>query len=194
MLISEDHWTPPSAWCPKPGRWRSDRTDPEGPEWEVSYLLGALVRALQPDVVVETGTAQGATAVILAEGLTRNRHGHLWTVEIDPTKAEIARRQLAEWPCVTQVHADTREWKPPTGIDLAWIDSGPAGVRAHEVFNWADFYTPGAVIAVHDTAPNMGRDATRHALNELAADLCWPLMHLRTPRGVSLLQKPWESK
>ncbi len=44
----------------------------------------ALVRALQPDVVVETGTHLGLGSCVIAAALLRNGHGRLTTIDIDP--------------------------------------------------------------------------------------------------------------
>ena len=58
-------------------------TAQESAEDEVSDLAGAFIRALQPEVVVETGTYTGQTAVRIGGALAVNGHGHLWTIEID---------------------------------------------------------------------------------------------------------------
>ena len=45
----------------------------------------ALVRELQPECVVETGTDKGLGSVVLAAALLRNGHGRLITMDINPT-------------------------------------------------------------------------------------------------------------
>lgn len=67
------------------------------PEIQVSpsegKLLGLLVRALGARKVVEVGTLAGYSAIHLARGLAGG--GKLWTIEYEPSHAEIARRNLA---------------------------------------------------------------------------------------------------
>ncbi len=93
-MTTEDRWTPPSDWCPAPQHWHSDTYEPDVTEHEVTALAVAFVRALQPEVVVETGTSTGATALALGQALHANRHGHLWTVEIDEALALKAAARM----------------------------------------------------------------------------------------------------
>jgi predicted O-methyltransferase YrrM len=54
------------------------------PRWGRRLGWYALVRATQPDHVVETGTALGLGSCIIAAALLRNGHGRLATIDIDP--------------------------------------------------------------------------------------------------------------
>ncbi len=184
---SEARWTPPSDWCPDPQWWHADSEDADGAEYEVADLVRALVRALQPEIAVETGTATGKTARMIGEALARNRHGHLHTVEIDKDAAWRAMEAVDGLP-VSVYCTDTLQWDPPSPVDFAWIDSGAANVRVEEVWRWREKFRRGAVVGVHDTAPTMGRDATMHAMARVFRDLGWPVLNLRTPRGVMLAQ------
>lgn len=186
---TEDLWTPPSSWCPSSQWWHCDPDDPDSAEHEVTALVVALVHALQPEVVVETGTATGQTALAIGRALAVNQHGHLWTVEIDPTAAATATAAVDYLP-VTVECIDSLAWEPPEPIDFAWIDSGTAQVRAGEIARWRGKFRPGAIVAVHDTAPNMGREALHAALDDLFCELGWHYLSLRTPRGVTLAQVP----
>jgi predicted O-methyltransferase YrrM len=187
MTSTEDRWTPSSPWCPNPEWWHSDPEDPDPAEEEVTALVMALVYATQPEVVVETGTATGDTALAIGRALDGNGHGHLWTVEIDEAAAKIAAETVEGLP-VTVVCADSTTWEPPPMIDLAWIDSGTAAQRAGEISRWRDRFRAGALVCVHDTAPNMGREALRGQLGGLNGQLRWQRIDLRTPRGVTILQ------
>jgi predicted O-methyltransferase YrrM len=66
---------------------RSDRRRLADPEVHLHRRLGwyALVRELQPECVVETGTDKGLGSVVLAAALLRNGHGRLVTMDINPT-------------------------------------------------------------------------------------------------------------
>lgn len=188
-MTTEDHWTPPHPWCPHPEWWHASPVDADSSEWEVASLVGAMVRALQPEIVIETGTASGAGAWAIGDALVSNKHGHLYTCEIDPGMAASARRRLKGLP-VTVECVDSHSWDPPEPIDFAWIDSHDARHRVGEILLWRNLFRPGAIIGVHDTAPNMGREVLHDLLRGEAHMLGWPLLNLRTPRGVSFLQVP----
>jgi predicted O-methyltransferase YrrM len=184
--IPESYWTPSSDWCPCPERWHATE-DPDDTEREVTDLVLAFVRALQPELVVETGTANGQTAEVIGRALQGNCHGHLWTMEIDTRAAVAASARLKGLP-VTVVIGDSLSWEPPGLIDFAWIDSGNAQHRTSEIFQWRDKFRRGAVIGVHDTAPSHGREPLRVALDVLFQQLGWQSLTLRTPRGVTFAQ------
>ena len=54
------------------------------PHWARRLGWYALVRAAQPDHVVETGTHLGLGSCAIAAALLRNGHGRLTTIDIDP--------------------------------------------------------------------------------------------------------------
>lgn len=54
------------------------------PHWARRAGWYALVRAAQPDLVVETGTHLGLGTSIIAAALLRNGHGRVLTVDVDP--------------------------------------------------------------------------------------------------------------
>jgi len=191
--VSEDRWTSPAPWCPRPGWWHAD--DPVGTELEVSELAAAFTRALQPEIVVETGTYLGQTAEAIGIALQRNGHGHLWTLEVDGKCAAFAERRLAVLPA-TVVCQDSLTWDPPGPVGFAWIDSGPgpggldgpADIRFREIARWLPCFAPGAVIGVHDTAPHHQVLVTLMPL--LESGQLASLITLRTPRGVTFVQVP----
>jgi predicted O-methyltransferase YrrM len=57
--------------------------------------LYALVRALQPEHVVETGTDKGLGACVIAAALLRNGHGRLTTMDINPDAGYLIGDQYA---------------------------------------------------------------------------------------------------
>ena len=57
---------------------------PREPHWGRRGGWYALVRAVQPDHIVETGTHLGLGSSVIAAALLRNGHGHLTTIDIDP--------------------------------------------------------------------------------------------------------------
>ena len=54
------------------------------PHWARRFGWYALVRATQPDQVVETGTHLGLGSCAIAAALLRNGHGSLTTIDVDP--------------------------------------------------------------------------------------------------------------
>jgi predicted O-methyltransferase YrrM len=54
------------------------------PRWGRRLGWYALVRAVQPDHVVETGTHLGLGSSVIAAALLRNGHGRLTTIDVDP--------------------------------------------------------------------------------------------------------------
>lgn len=177
---SEARFTDPNDYCPHPERWHSD--DADSTEHEVSDLVAAFVRALQPDVVLETGTAWGATARCIGDVLDRSGAGHLHTLEPNPQRAHAARERLRELP-VTVHEIKSLDFDPPQGpIGFAWFDSLPE-LRVPEFRHFYPSLAPGAIVGFHDTAPHHGRALYQAILDMEAGGLLLPIK-LRTPRGV----------
>ena len=55
-----------------------------------------LVRAAEPDNIVETGTDLGLGSCIIAAALLRNGHGRLTTIDIDPDAGYLIAEPWAE--------------------------------------------------------------------------------------------------
>ena len=64
-----------------PERWNSGR--------HLQYFLGAMVILLKPSVVVETGTANGASAAAICFALHHNETGHLYSYDIEETTGQL---------------------------------------------------------------------------------------------------------
>jgi len=192
--LPESVVTPPSDWQPHPERWSSH--DDESTELEVTELLAALCRALQPDFVLETGTAFGQTTLALADALHRNGQGELYTVDRDPGRQARVQAQV---PAVMQgrvhfVNAHSEEWQPPGGVrfGLAFVDCD--FMRRPEVFeHFRPWFEPGAIVAFHDIAPSFhegphGYGAGLPRLLPLVDDGSVRLIALRSPRGLALAE------
>lgn len=178
--MTEAQWTPPAPWCPHPHYWHAD--DGQATEHEVTELVAAFVRALQPDVVAETGTWSGQTTEAIGLALKSNGHGRLYAVEIEPGVAGQARRRCVGLP-VTVVTGDSMSWDAPTGIEFAWVDSGDD--RGWDIEHLLPRMDPGAIIGVHDTGPH---HPTRDQLRPLEERGALRVITLRTPRGVSFAE------
>jgi Methyltransferase domain len=53
-----------------------------------------IVRALRPDVVVETGVARGITSAAVLDAMDANGKGHLWSIDLPPLHPPALRMQL----------------------------------------------------------------------------------------------------
>lgn len=190
----ESRFIAPRPEVPRPDWWHSP--DSDSTECEVSEFLGGLTRLLQPELVVETGTAFGYTALEIARALTANGHGVLYTVELDPQRVENASTLIHEaspTDCeidterVVIVHGSSLEFEPPGPIDLAWFDSDLA-LRGAEFRRFHDLglLAPGTIVAFHDCMPSYG--IVGEHVHELEADGLLRAIFARTPRGVCLAE------
>jgi len=177
-VFPESTWTPARPDCPHPQRWSA--TDADSTETEVTALVAALVVALQPDYVVETGTCVGNTAEAIGRALLRNGQGQLVTLEVDPVRAEQSRRRCDGLP-VTVLGRSSLDWMPELPVDFAFFDSDPVA-RPLEFRRYLPWMHDRTVVGFHDTGP-------QHPVRELLAPLehegllVSPL-YLPTPRGV----------
>lgn len=56
----------------------------------------AIVRALRPEHVVETGTDKGLGSIVIAAALLRNGYGHLTTIDINPAAGYLVSGPYAD--------------------------------------------------------------------------------------------------
>lgn len=184
--VPESEFTRPSGWCPEPHRWHA--TDDHSTEIEVSALIAGMVRGLQPDVVVETGAAWGQTAEAIGLVLRGNGHGHLWSLEVDPERVAYARKRCDGLP-VTVLEQSSLEFTPPDGVGLAFFDS-LFPTRVPEFERYRPHMAQGCVVVFHDSAPlhGGGQFPDDRDLMQTLNLLDIPLLHLRTPRGVTIGQ------
>lgn len=174
-MTPESAYTKATQECPHPEHWHAP--DDYATEAEVTELVAAMVRALQPELVVETGTYKGDTMVAIADALLRNRHGRLVTIETNARRAKHARELAVGLP-VEVIHGDSLAYAPDAPVDFAFLDSS-FDARPQEYRRLAQFLSPRAVVMFHDTAPH-------HPLRDKLRQLDLNLVHLPTPRGVSI--------
>lgn len=176
-IESEARFTEPRSECPHPEYWYS--TDGDSAEIEVSELVASFVRALQPEIVVETGTAWGQTAECIGEALAINEHGTLYTLEPDAERASFAEYRVKEWPVIV-VRQESLNWTPPHGVGFAWFDSLP-GLRVHEFRTYRSRMVNGCIVGFHDCGP---QHSVRPDVEQLAYEGLLRPIYLPTPRGV----------
>jgi predicted O-methyltransferase YrrM len=168
-------------WCAKPELWHA--ADVDSSEFEVLELCAAFIRALQPEVVVETGSAFGFGAAMMGAALKANGHGKLYSLEIDRVRYEQACERCKGLP-VDVIYVDSMTWEPPAGIGFAFFDSRPA-VRADEFRRYRPFMVPGAIVAFHDIAPH---HTVWPRIHQLEHEGLLKALRLRTPRGIAICQ------
>lgn len=154
-------------------------------EREVQELVYGLVRALKPGLVVETGAYHGSTSEVIGNALEDNGEGHLFSIEVDERWVKAAKERTAHLPRVTIIHEnsfDTAQhwWAPP--IDLLIVDGSDE--RENEFKAFRRFLAPDALVLRHDALRG-----TPVLLGELEG---LDTVILRTPRGISLSQRPVE--
>lgn len=95
---------------------------------DTGALLAILVRSTRARRVVEIGTSNGYSTLWLAEAV-RAVSGGVVTVDISPTKAALARRNLERSGLGAWVHQavmDAGHWldqQPPASADLLFLDA-----------------------------------------------------------------------
>ena len=177
----ESTWTRPTDVCPYPERWSS--VDPQATELEVINLIAALVGALQPDVVLETGTWTGWMAAAIGEVLA-DGYGRLVTIEKDPDVYAVAVERCAGLPVEvlnrSSLDVDLDDIGPHVGF--AWFDSDPS-VRVREFDRFLPLFDGRTIVGFHDTAAHHG--GWSQAVRTHSRLRCFDLP---TPRGVILGQ------
>jgi predicted O-methyltransferase YrrM len=121
-------------------------------EPETAELLGVLVRSMKATRVLEIGTSNGYSTIWLADA-AETTGGTVLTVEIEPSRAALARENLARAGLADRVEikaedaAHTLRALPDHAFELTFLDAE----RAHYVRYWHDLIrtlTPGGLLAV----------------------------------------------
>ncbi len=147
----------------------------KGIEPEVAAVLDALIRAMRPRVVVESGSFPGISTLAILNALEENGEGWLWAFEPNPAYREVLERSLTDRP-VTLSTAD-----PTLDVaQLTFIDSSPYGTRNREIEAWQRLAREGAVLVVHDICDSRW----------VQPRWMTPGVRLSTPWGVGIFQKP----
>jgi hypothetical protein len=133
--------------------------DPALRKWWVGAIfevegktLYALIRALQPDTVVEIGSGTGCSATHISSALRDNGHGHMTTVDRGNTP------QIPDeyHPYVTIQPGDGINYlalQPDNSIDFLLEDADHSTELCHAIGELAKTkLKPGGVLIVHDAA------------------------------------------
>jgi predicted O-methyltransferase YrrM len=60
--------------------------------------LYAIIRSLAPQVVVETGVASGLSSAFILHALSRNQHGHLYSIDLPPYTIDYEDTEFVSIP------------------------------------------------------------------------------------------------
>ncbi len=184
-------WTPPSEalnhspteLCPHPEWWTA--WNPVSTEVEVSMLVAAFVKAMQPEFVLEIGSHWGQTTERIAQVIRENKHGHFTSLEIREDFCGSTRARCAELPEAVIIQVDSLEFIPPWPIDLLFID-GAEENRFKDYRHYLPYLSSRPTILVHDT------DYYTDQAQIIIGD--WYLLggnhiSLHTPRGLLILTR-----
>lgn len=195
MHASEATFTAPHRACRNPEWWHAP--DAHSTEVEVTELVAALVRAMQPELVVETGTGLGFTARAIGEALGRNGHGHLISLEVDATRHAAALERMGSLLANSGGPANlllrsSLEWDPAgRNIDFAWFDS-LYELRATEFrrFHKLGALPQGTIVGFHDWTSGLRGHYLdmREEIERLRTEGLIVPIYIPTPRGVCLAE------
>lgn len=177
----ESRWTAPHGECAAPQQWHA--WDGYATEVEVVELVAAFVRALQPELVLETGTWKGYMALAVAEALRRNGHGRLLTLESDADLARLATALLQPYPQAQVVQTDSKSFVLSEDVQFAWLDTR----LENGLIEFRKYYPRlRGIVGFHDTGRHHG--IVRDTVELLAAEKLLRPLFLNTPRGVAFAE------
>lgn len=176
--------------CPHPEYWTS--TDDHSTEIEVSELLAGLVRGLQPEYIVETGSAWGQTSEYVGAALKRNGHGKMISLEVDPERVHYSQQRCIGLP-VEFLQMSSMDFTPTEEIQFAFFDS-LFPLRVPEFMRYYPWMKKGSVVAFHDTHPGHGSGQFGDMVTDLRQTIVYELeqkgflkaLYFQTPRGIMI--------
>lgn len=169
---------------------------------DIQHHLG-LLYSLARGNVLELGTRSGVSTAALLAGVEA-RGGHVWSVDLDPRSAEVAKGHL-QWTFVQGDSRDTliverilqhvgdlsstREYiDDDPRIDLLLIDTEHVvDVTAAELALWSPHMRPGGRILLHDPETFPG---VRRAITEFCARTGWAVTYVLPCNGMAVIEVP----
>jgi predicted O-methyltransferase YrrM len=184
---TQPEYTPPTPECPHPERWQM--LDSMTAEVEVMDFLKSLVITVKPELIVETGTFMGLSAIKMAEGLKANGFGKIVTCEFDPVvfakaKQRIGASGLAEW--IECRNESSLEARVEGMIDIFFSDSH-IPIREQEIRRFLPQISPHGLVLAHDASSHY--KTVREAALRLEKEGLLSVVLLSTPRGLVVAQK-----
>lgn len=175
-------------------------------EIEVAEFLHGFVRMVKPDVILETGTHKGVSAVYMGAALKENGRGTLITLEFDPVHAADAKALLKNCQLDSYVSVLTTSSLGSFGeagmaFDFIFLDTEPQ-IRFEELLRFYPQLNPGGYVVIHDLHAHM------HQIENEEHGFAWPYgpvpqdlldlvrthrlrpVHFENPRGMTMFYKP----
>lgn len=170
-----------------------------GVESEVGEFFYSMVRLLQPDNVLETGTHWGVSASYIGLALQDNQFGHLDTFEFLAENHRKAHSRIFNLQLLKQVtchFGDIAAFTPEKTYKMVLLDTEPQ-TRFAELEKFYDVVEPGGFIFIHDLHRHM------HQIPNEDHGFAWPFglvtdfinekvkndelrpFHFSTPRGLT---------
>jgi len=180
-------YTPPTPECPHPERWRM--LDSMTAEVEVLDFLKSLVMTLKPELVVETGTFMGLSAIKMAEGMKANGFGRIITCEFDPVVFQKARERIQESGLANWIECrneSSLDMNIAGTIDIFFSDSD-INIRENEIRKFLPQISPNGLVLTHDASSHY--KVVRQAALRLEEEGLLSVVLVPTPRGLVIAQK-----
>lgn len=183
----QPEWAHATPECPFPEKWHM--VDAQSAELEVLDFLKSLVITSKPDLIVETGTFIGHSAIKMAEGLRDNGFGRIITIEYEPAvfaqaKQSIDASGLGRW--IEYRNASSLETDIEGAIDILYCDSA-LHIREKEIRKFLPQIKPRGLVLVHDASSQF--KVVRETAFKLEQEGLLSVVLLSTPRGLVVAQK-----
>jgi predicted O-methyltransferase YrrM len=148
-----------------------------------------LVITVKPEVILETGTFIGHSAIKMAEGMRTNGFGKIITVEYDPVvfakaKQNIDDSGLGSW--IEYRNGSSLDTNIDGHIDILFSDSD-VNIREQEVRRFLPYLRPRGLVLIHDASSDFS--VVRDAAFRLEQEGLLSVVMLSTPRGLVIAQK-----
>jgi predicted O-methyltransferase YrrM len=178
----EDRFTGPSDRCPHPEWWHS--ANGNATEIEASILIAGLIRATQPEFVVETGSWEGQTTELIGRALMENGHGTLDSLEIESSVFQKAKQRCADIPSVNVINIDTFQYTPPKPINFLFIDG--AYDREGEARHLFPYMGNRSILVMHDSASLPNQTQVKNIIEMRGGEY----INIDIPRGLLIVKLP----
>ena len=170
-----------------------------GVEIEVGEFLYGFIRMIKPELVLETGTNFGISAMYIAQALKDNGRGKLLSLERLLICKEIAQNRmkiLGLEDYVELILIDSRDYKTERVYDFVFLDTEPC-YRFQEFLTVFPNISAGGFVAIHDLHPHMQQlnvppgpfGIIPETLKFLILNHTLQVFHFKTPRGLTFFQK-----
>jgi glycosyltransferase involved in cell wall biosynthesis len=184
QMPKESEFSQPTTLCPHPEWWSSENY--MATEVEVSQLIATLVRAVQPEFVVEIGSHYGQTTERIGTAIIGNGHGEFVSLELDSGLYGVAVNRCTGLLSdkVQILNSNSLEYIPPKPIDFLFVDG--AVDRVADVKHYLPYMAPRSYIIVHDMVERFYLNQLKEVLEFCGGNH----IQLDTPRSLLIIKLP----